>query len=71
MYLLALLVMVLPMVAASLFSIAPVQRVVVVGATRGNECTGAWCIKAFERRLNKLKREWYSSLDISTLVDMV
>jgi succinylglutamate desuccinylase len=67
MCLLAFLVIVFPVVAASLSSIAPVQRVVVVGGTHGNEYTGVWCIKALDRRSNKLKSE-YSSLDISTLL---
>ena len=67
MYLLVFLIVVLPVVAASLSSIAPVQRVVVVGGTHGNEYTGVWCIKALDRRSNKLKLE-YSSLDISTLL---
>lgn len=48
-------------------SFSPVQRVVVVGGTHGNEYTGVWCIKALKLKEAALKAQ-YPSLNITTLL---
>ena len=53
--------------AASFPPWSPIQRVVVVGGTHGNEYTGVWCIKALEQQKEALATT-FSSLDISTLL---
>jgi succinylglutamate desuccinylase len=58
----------LPRIAASLMGgNNSIKSVVVVGGTHGNEYTGVWCIKALDKKADRL-REQYPSLDISTLL---
>uniref|UniRef100_A0A7S2MVI1 Aspartoacylase n=1 Tax=Helicotheca tamesis TaxID=374047 RepID=A0A7S2MVI1_9STRA len=45
----------------------PIQKVVVVGGTHGNEYTGVWCIKALSRHAAKISSQ-YPSLTIETLL---
>lgn len=48
-------------------NLSPLNNIVVVGGTHGNEYTGVWCIKALDRQSQQLETQ-YPSLQISTLL---
>jgi|EP00979_Chaetoceros_neogracilis_P017629 succinylglutamate desuccinylase len=58
----------LPVIAIANTNPLPhVNNVVVVGGTHGNEYTGVWCIKALDRKSEKMQQQ-FPSLKISTLL---
>ena len=54
------------LISSEAYSTAPIQKVVVVGGTHGNEYTGVWCIKQLEANPQELTQ--YDTLEVDTLL---